>query len=197
MTGSSAPLPMRLDIALRRELAAGERILWSAQPMAKRLKSGFGVWIFAIPWTVFSLFFVSLTLMPWADSTHTPAGIKWSFGLFMPLFGLPFVLVGFAMLWGPIKAMRETVRTAYGLTSLRLIRVVEARRRRVDSVLLSQIGPMQRSENKDGTGHLRIQTHSRIDSDGDRITEKFEVLGVPDVARLERLILENQPRGAA
>ncbi len=185
---------MELENELRRELSAGERILWSAQPLSRRLKGGFGIWVFGVPWTLFSLFWVGMTLMPWFMADKAPDGMKWTFGIVMPIFGLPFILVGFAMLWSPIKAMRLTRQTVYGLTNLRLIRLVTGKNREVATVLLDQIGPMDRSEARDGTGHLRIQTHSRIDSDGDRITQKFEVLGVPDVARLERLVLENSAR---
>lgn len=95
------------------------------------------------------------------------------------------------MLWSPIHAMRRAGTTVYALTERRIFRVVEARDRKVDSVLLHQIGPIDRREDSQGFGDLRIQTHSHVDSEGDRKTERFEVLGVPGVARLERLILEN------
>lgn len=192
MTGAVPPLPMALEQSLRRELTASERLLWSAQPRASRLKAGFGIWVFAIPWTVFALFWESMAFLPWMAETKTPDNVRLTFGIVMPIFGLPFILIGFWMLWQPIRAMRKAGSTAYGLTNRRLIRLVEAGKRETASVLLDQIGPMDRSERADGSGHLRIQTHSHVDSEGDRITEKFEVLGVPDVARLERLIIENR-----
>jgi hypothetical protein len=181
---------MALDQSLRRELVAGERLLWSAQPLARRLKGGFGIWVFAIPWTVFALFWESAAFLPWLASSKTPDAMRLTFGIVMPLFGLPFILIGFWMLWKPIQAMRQAGMTVYGLTSRRVIRIVEGKTRTVASVLLDQIGPIDRSEAADGTGHLHIQTHSHVDSEGDRTTEKFTVLGVPDVARLERLLIE-------
>lgn len=192
MTGFSPPLPPALDQSLRRELIAGERLLWSAQPRAARLKAGFGIWVFAIPWTAFALFWEAMAFLPWLASTKTPDPFKWSFGIIMPIFGLPFILVGLWMLWTPIRAMRKAGSTAYGLTDRRVIRLIEGEKREAASVMLDQIGPMDRSESADGSGHLRIQTHSHVDSEGDRQTEKFEILGVPDVARLERLIIENR-----
>lgn len=184
-----------LDQALRRELLAGERLLWSAQPRAGKLRRGFGIWLFAIPWTAFALFWEVMAFLPWFASSKTPQAIQWSFGIVMPLFGLPFVAIGLWMLWQPIRAMRGAGDTAYGLTERRLLRVIETQgrggERKVDSLLLRQIGPIDRREGRDGFGDLRIQTHSTVDSDGDRKTERFEVLGVPEVARLERLLLEN------
>jgi hypothetical protein len=183
---------MPLDLALRRELTTGERLLWSAQPRGKRLIAGLAIWIFAIPWTAFALFWETMAFLPWAGETHTPDSVRLSFGIIMPLFGIPFVLIGFWMLWKPIAAMRQAKSTVYALTDRRLFRLVGGRNKKLETVLLNQIGPMDRSESADGWGNLRIQTHSRVDSDGDRITERFEVLGVPDIARLERLIIENR-----
>ena len=181
---------MALEADLRRDLAPGERILWSGQPLAKRLKVGFGIWLFAVPWTLFALFWESMALLPWSASTKTPDGITWTFGIIMPIFGLPFIAIGLWMLWTPIKAMRQAGETLYALTDRRIVRLVSGRKRELHSVLLDQIGPINRRELPDGTGHLRIETHSTTDSEGDRRTERFEVLGVPGVARLERLILE-------
>ena len=96
------------------------------------------------------------------------------------------------MLWQPVKAVRMARQTVYALTEKRLLRLTGGKARKVDSVLLDQIGPISSRIGKDGYGQLSVQTHSNVDSDGDRITEKFEMLGVPDVARLERLLLENR-----
>ncbi|MBK9269685.1 MAG: hypothetical protein IPM67_13745 [Sphingomonadales bacterium] len=196
MTEFRKPLPPELEQALRRELIAGERLLWSAQPIGRRLKAGFGIWFFAIPWTLFALFWESMALMPWAASTETPDTIMYAFGIVMPLFGLPFILIGFWMLWQPIRSIRVARSTVFGLTNRRLIKLEQSSKRTVSSVLLDQIGPIDRSEAKDGVGNLKIQTHSTIDSDGDRHTQRFEILGVPEVAKLERLIIENRHQNA-
>lgn len=156
MTLAVPPLSMTLDQALRRELTAGEHVLWSAQPRAARLKAGFWIWAFAIPWTVFALFWEAMALLPWAAETHTPAGMRLTFGIIMPIFGLPFIMVGFWMLWTPVAAMRKAKSTAYALTNRRLIRLVDAGRRETTSVLLDQIGPIDRSERADGWGNLRV-----------------------------------------
>lgn len=192
MIGPSSAPSLALESALRAELATGERVLWSAQPRADRLKAGFGIWLFALPWTAFSLVWTALAMMPWLVTTQTPEPVKWSFGIVFPLFGLPFIVIGFAMLWSPIRAMRQAGSTLYALTDRRLVRLVLTGKREFASVLLDQMGPIDRKQNADGWGNLRIQTHSRVDGDGDRITERFDVLGVPDVARLERLILEHR-----
>lgn len=189
----SSALSPALEQSLLRELVAGEHLLWRGQPRSRKLTRGFGIWFFALPWTVFALVWETFAFLPWAAATKTPGFIQWSFGIVFPLFGIPFVALGLWMLWSPIRAMRRAGTTVYGLTERRLLRVVDGGDRQVDSVLLHQIGPIDRREDRQGFGDLRIQTHSHIDSEGDRTTERFEVLGVPGVARLERLILENLP----
>ncbi|MBB5687538.1 hypothetical protein [Sphingobium boeckii] len=194
MTPVMPPLSPALRQALDREMAAGERILWSAQPRANRLWGGFGIWLFAVPWTIFALVWESMALLPWMASSKTPDAVTWTFGIIMPLFGLPFIAVGIGMMLTPVRAMRRARNTVYALTSKRLMRLVEGRKASVSSVFTDRIGPIDRSENADGWGDLRIQTHSHVDSEGSRTTERFDMLGIPDVARLEKLIVDAQPR---
>ena len=192
MTTPAPPLPPHMDQALRRELARGERPIWSGQPRASRMKSALWLWMFALPWTLFALFWEGGALSIWGGLNTEASNLEIAFGIFFPIFGLPFIAIGFWMMWKPIAAMRQARDTAYGLTDLRLFRVVEGRKRVVASVALDQMGPIDRTEHADGWGDLRIQTHSHYDTDGDRVVERFEVVGIPDVARLERLILENR-----
>lgn len=184
--------PPELDSILRRELLPGERLLWSGRPDPSRLRAVFAIWFFAVPWTAFALFWEAMALLPWMASSHTPLGIQWSFGIIFPLFGLPFIGVGAAMLWMPFKARRKAAQTIYGLTDRRMLRVTAGTKRESASVLIGQMGPIDVTADADGYGTLRIQTGTRLDSDGDKVTERFEVFGVPGVNRLEGLLLEQK-----
>ncbi|MFM9934948.1 MAG: hypothetical protein ACKVOL_01980 [Novosphingobium sp.] len=188
-----APSP-ELDSILRRELLPGERLLWSASPAPRKLRAAYAIWLFAVPWTAFALFWEAMAFMPWYAGTHTPDAMKWSFGIVFPLFGLPFIAVGCAMLWMPFKVQRKAAQTIYGLTDRRILRVSAGAKRDSASVMLGQMGPIDVSADGEGYGTLRIQTGTGIDSDGDRVTERFEIAGVPDVARLEGLLLEQQSK---
>ncbi len=184
-----------LDAILRRELMTGERILWSGQPNPRKLYAAFAMWLFAIPWTAFALFWESMALfMLWGGTTKTPAAITWSFGIVFPLFGLPFVVVGFYMLAMPFQVIGKARRTVYALTDRRVLRLTAGRNREAQSVMLGQMGPITVKAGSDGYGTLTIQTGTSIDSDGDRVTERFEIAGVPDVSRLEGLLLEHRAR---
>lgn len=183
-----------LDSILRRELMPGERLLWSGRPQPGKLKAIFGIWFFAVPWTAFALFWEAMALLPWMASSHTPLGIQWSFGIVFPLFGLPFIGIGLGMLWMPFKVRRKAAETIYGLTDRRMLRVTAGTKRESASVLIGEMGPIDVTADADGYGTLRIQTGTRLDSDGDKVTERFEVLVVPEVSRLESLLLEQKAR---
>jgi hypothetical protein len=180
-----------LQAILRRELQPGEHLLWSASPVPRKLLMVFVVWLFAIPWTAFALFWEATSLMGFISITQTSPGVgAWMFGIIFPLFGLPFVAVGLFMLWTPFEALRKAARTVYGLTDRRMLRISAGAKRDIAWLLLRKMGLIDFSADKEGYGTLRIQSGTRRDSDGDRVTERFEVPGVPDVARLNGLLME-------
>ncbi len=190
----ASPSP-ELAAILRRELLPGERVLWSASPAPRKLRAAYAIWLFAVPWTAFALMWEAMAFLPWFASSNTPDAMKWSFGIVFPLFGLPFIAVGLGMLAAPFLAQRKAVRTIYGLTDRRILRVSAGAKRESASVLYSQMGPIDVSVDAQGYGTLRIQTGTGRDSDGDNVTERFEVAGVPDIARLEGLLLEQRSTG--
>ena len=189
------PVSPELRRSLDASLTSGERVRWAAQPRASGMWDHFAIYLFAIPWTAFALFWESMALIPiFMASAETAPLMKYGFGIVMPLFGIPFVAIGLGLLYLPIGAMRAARRTVHAVTDRRLITIVAGRATKTKSAMIDRIGPIERKARRDGWGWLKIQTHSRIDSDGDRITEKFEWTGIPDVATVERLILDAQPR---
>lgn len=179
-----------LQEILARELLPGERLVWQARPDPRRMRAPFAIWLFAVPWTVFALAWEAMALVPLFGAGGTPGMIRYTFGIAFPIFGLPFIAVGFVMLGAPFWARGAAARSIYGLTGRRILRVTAGRRRVVRSVPFDAMGPIDVRVAGDGWGTLRIETGSHIDSDGDRVTDRFEVEAVPDVARLEALLLE-------
>jgi len=179
-----------LESILRRELLPAERLLWSASPAQQQL-SVFWIWLFGIPWTAFCLFWEAMGLMPFfIPHQRAPDAMGSGFAILFPLFGVPFVAVGLGLLWAPFGALGKAGQTIYGLTDRRMLRVTAGKKRESSSVLFRQMGPIQIRVDTRGSGTLRIQTGTGLDSDGDQTISKFEVVGVPDVARLNNLLLE-------
>lgn len=178
---------------LAKVLLPGECVQWAGQPRPKSQRASFGIWLFAVPWTAFALFWESLALIPLTQSLKGVAlGIPTGFGIVFPLFGVPFIVIGLAMLAAPFLAMHKASRTVHAVTDRRLLTVVTGRATKVESAFIDRIGPVERVSGEDGWGTIRVQTMSRIDSDGDRQTERLQWIGIPDVVIVERLILEAQ-----
>src|SRR4051794_8892746 len=78
------------------EVQAGERVIWAQQPVP-RFFSGrsLGPVIFGIPWTAFALFWTFTSFTMTGHITPASGPIPKGFHYFFPLFGVPFMLVGF------------------------------------------------------------------------------------------------------
>lgn len=175
---------------LQKELDIGERLRWHGRPREKVMKwAAFGVWLFAVPWTAFSLFW---TYMAWsgAESMGGDEGAGGILKYAFPLFGLPFILIGLAMLAAPVLGLFSNTQRIHGVTDKRIITLTKGKRDsvRVKSLQARHIGPVERWDGAHGRGKLSIETHSVRDSDGDRRTETVSLLGIENVARVEELI---------
>lgn len=182
---------MQLETALRGDLTAGERVLWHGVPDPKYLNSGFAMWLFAIPWTAFSLGWTGIALAVYLSSFEkADTGAVHIWGWIMPLFGTPFIAVGGWMLYQPIRLRTEAGRTLHALTNRRLLSVTLGKTRISKSVDLAKLGPVTIKERANGWGDVSVETGSSVDSEGDRRTDRFEMTGVPDVARLKQLLMQ-------
>lgn len=181
-TMNPAP-PATLPALLAREMRLGERLLWTGQPDPRRaMVKPFAFYLFAVPWTAFSLTWETIAVH--LAFTDAPALA----GVVMTLFGLPFVVIGLAMMAAPFWAYRTAARTIYGVTDRRVVELVSARALKVRSVDAASIGPVTRLQREGGHGTLTIETGSSRDSEGDRVTDKFVMESVPDLARAETLV---------
>lgn len=178
----SPPQSDPLDLALQRELQPGERVLWQGRPLPRVLVKGFGIYLFAVPWTAFSLFWTIMATGGAAASWDSIGPLSIAF----PLFGLPFIVIGLGMLSVPFVPLFLRRRVAFAVTDRRLLRFVLAGRLRTQSIPGDRIGSFDRSERPDGSGSLSIVVGSHIDSDGDRRVNRFDIGEVPDVMAVER-----------
>jgi hypothetical protein len=177
----------------------GEKLLWAARPDVRiMMLMSCGIWIFAIPWTAFALFWESMVLGPvladWLG--YEVGGMKptgnalQSMMWVMGLFGLPFVLVGFGMLLAPYFVWRKGRRTVYVLTDKRLAILTAGRTIEIKNIIPSTIEFITRKEGPDGRGSLKLSFGFARDSDGDRV-ERAETLGIIDDVRSVEAMLIN------
>jgi hypothetical protein len=184
----------------------GEKLVWAERPDVRiAVLMSFGIWLFAIPWTAFALFWEGMVAGPLiADllgyevgnikpSGNVGQGMIWV----MALFGLPFVLVGFSMLLAPFWVLRKGRQTLYVLTNKRIAILQGSRTISIVSVRPEEIVSVSRKEGPDGRGTLILHQGIMRDSDGDRQERKTDIGVVNDVRRLEQMVLALKERPAA
>lgn len=187
------PQTFPAQAALHSELQRGERVLWQGARIPRFQAGSLGIWLFAIPWTAFAVFWTTMAARGVSAGGFEDGGlIAWAF----PLFGTPFIAIGLAMMAGPFLPLFGAGRTLFAITDQRLLEITKGRKLRTRSVPVGQIGMIERTERADGSGTLRITLGRWKDSDGDNQTELFELGEVVQVREAEQRLREAQRNAA-
>ena len=178
-------IPQPLQDIVSRELERDEQIEWIGMPIPRFFTpTATGAFLFGIPWTAFAIFW-----MAGASKFQIPK-FEEGFDLF-PLFGIPFVLIGFGMLSTPLWAYRRAFKTVYVITDRRAITFDGGWSTTIRSYPPDKLTNVFRKERKGGTGDVIISYRAWRDSDGDRQSEELgflRVAGAKDVEqRLKQL----------
>jgi hypothetical protein len=183
-----------LEQHIRAELRDGEQLLWSGQPIPRRMMRP--AW-FLVP---FGVFWTSFTLVWITGALGFSAILSGGFrgfgivGLLFPLFGLPFLFIGLALLSSPIWLRRRAKRTAYALTDARAI--IRSPKlfggMEVRSYALAGMRNPVRRDYRDGSGDLIFQefmTHSEYSDHGSHAQRtSLGFIGIRDVREVEAMI---------
>ena len=176
---------LKLQRLIQAELRPSERVLWSSAPRPMRLaRKTLPTVLFGIPWTAFAIFWIagaSGFKMP--DFSHGS-------GLF-PLFGIPFVLIGFGMLSSPYWAARKAASSAYVVTNERAI-IFESSvfgGISIHSFLPHQLSNIRRIQLSDGSGDLILEKKITTDSEGSSSTTDIGFFGIHEVKNVEAMVI--------
>lgn len=181
---SKLQIPPRLREIIDRELEPREVIQWIEQPIPQFFTAeSIGSVLFGIPWTAFALFWT------WGASGF---GTLFTQGLtpiiLFPLFGVPFILVGFGMLSAPIWTRRQALQTVYLITDRRAISIEGGKTSTIRNYYPKQLQTVYRQENKDGTGNVLITVRYWKDHDGDQRKENIGFMRIRNPQRVEKLL---------
>jgi len=132
------------------ELESGERLLWSGRPDSRRwLYPQDAVLIpFSVMWGGFAIFWEAGVLSGGARNS-----------VILPLWGVPFVLIGLYLIVGRFLARRwMRSRTLYAVTDQRVISIAPSwpRGERTTSVWLGSYPPVEKRLARDGRGTLWV-----------------------------------------
>ncbi|NJN75604.1 MAG: hypothetical protein HC796_04500 [Synechococcaceae cyanobacterium RL_1_2] len=178
-------IPINLRNKINKELQPAEVIIWVQQPIP-RFFTGASIisFLFGIPWTSFALFWTWGALgfaLPDLKQGPQPQHM-------FALFGIPFVLIGVAMLFSPILLWQLAQHTVYLVTDQRAISIQDAWVTTIRSYLPHQLQNIYRKERADGTGDVIITVRQWKDSDGNPIDEEIGFFGVPNPQDVENIL---------
>jgi hypothetical protein len=175
-------LPDQLRTLVENELHEDESVAWVCQPIRKYIAMrSLPVVFFAIPWTAFAIFWIA------AASRFKIPDFKNGFDLF-PLFGVPFLLIGFGMLGSPFWMAWKAKRTAYVLTDRRAIIFDGGWSVNIRSFGPERLLDMQRIQRKDGSGDLIFEKKTTYNGEGPNRVTDIGFLAVPNVKDVEEMV---------
>ena len=159
----------------------GEVVKWSSRPNPmSHLAATMAIFLFAIPWTAFSIFWIA-----GAAGFKIP-DFKEGFDFF-PLFGLPFLFIGIGMLSAPLFSYLRASKIIYVITNQRAFEMYCGRSKKVINFAPDDIGTVERTEKPDGSGHLYFSSEIKHGQRGQhRIRTGFR--GIQDVRTAETFI---------
>lgn len=203
----STGLPPDLDAALRDELRAGEELWYSGMPAPRHFaRKMWPIAVFGLFFGGFAAFWIaSAAAGIWfvtqsggdagagegaGDGTSGgPRGAIGSLFFLFPLFGLPFLAVGLAMILSPVWAARRARRTVCCVTSTRALQLTVGRTLRVQSWSAGDIVEVTKTIHGDGCGTILFARSFRTTTNGRPTSTPEGFYGVPDPRACEEALL--------
>jgi hypothetical protein len=193
MIGSLDALPLSLRRRVEAELQPGERILWAGMPSPVRaLLPSLFLFVFGVGWSslTFTWEYIAVRSMligrPAGEEANMPSGM----GVMFALFGIPFVLVGVALLSAPFFVALQAMMTTHVVTDRRLLTVTGGPWKQVETRDPGALTFLNRRDHRNGRGTLRLGFGTTRDSDGDARSVETAWAGIPDVRQAEEAVRE-------
>jgi hypothetical protein len=145
------------------------------------MRQGFLLWLFFIPWTAFSVFWIA-----GASGFHLPDFS--SPAVFFPLFGLPFLLIGLGGLASPWWLRLTARHTVYVISNQRAFSLSGWRTVTMISWRPEQLTQVSRRERADGSGDLVFDIEMRPGNRGSSVQHKRGFMALRDVRGAESFL---------
>ena len=153
-------LPTHLEQMVEQELDPNETVQWAAQPRPRRfMAAGLFLSVFGIMFAGFALFWI-LTAMDFGGDGF--GAVDTCF----PLFGIPFLLVGIAMIFSPIWFRKNALNTVYVITDKRAILFEKRWNMNIRSFGPEKLDDIERRQRADGSGDLILARELRWSTGG-------------------------------
>ena len=144
------------------ELQPGESLYWTGTANASRAAlSALPATLFGIPFAGFAIFWISGAFHATHTISRSSNGLARPFAFFT-LFGLPFLLIGFAIILAPLWAYVRGLNTVYAVTNKRVMIISGGGSRTVKSCTPADIVSVDHRERPDGSGDVLIRTNAQM-----------------------------------
>jgi hypothetical protein len=189
-------LPLELDAAVRNELRTGEELWYAGMPSPGRTaRKMWPIAIFGLFFGGFAAFWITMAAAgAWFGNMQsngsTGSEVATRVVLLFPLFGLPFLLIGLAMVASPWWVARNARRTACCVTNQRAMQIQHGRSIKVRSWRPEDIHEITKTLHADGTGTLLFSQSEMRGSRGTMRTVSEGFYGVPEPRACEEALLE-------
>jgi hypothetical protein len=182
--------PGDVQLCAQSELQGGESLLWSgpANP-GRSAMSALPAAFFGIPFTGFAFFWMSTAYRGTHNLANHHNALASGFSVF-PLFGLPFLLIGLAMILAPLGVYLKGRSGVYAVTNRRVMLITGTTTRSVKSITPADITEVDHRERPDGTGDVLIRTNSVMRTNNGTTQITVGLYGVPNVKEVAGLVMK-------
>jgi hypothetical protein len=182
--------PSDVQLSAQSELQGGESLLWSgpANP-GRSAMSALPAALFGIPFAGFAFFWMSTAYHSTRNLANRHNALPSGFSAF-PLFGLPFLLIGLAMIFSPLFVYLKGRSGVYAVTNRRVMLISGTSTRSVKSIIPNDIAEVDHRERPDGTGDVLIRTNSVMRTNNGTSQITVGLYGVPNVKEVAGLVLK-------
>jgi hypothetical protein len=185
--------PFQLEQSANRVLDPDETLVWCGAPEPVRTAiQALPMALFGVPFAGFAAFWIATTSGLASAAPNVTGPLR-----FFPLFGVPFLLIGLAMLCAPLWTFLGARRTIYGITNRRVF-IAGQGGKAARSFAKSDIGDLEHVERGDGTGDLYLSVPTtRRGRRNVEVRTRIGFIGIRDVRHVEATLREQLETDAA
>jgi hypothetical protein len=183
--------PGDAQLRAQSELQSGESLCWTgtADPGRAAL-SALPASIFGIPFAGFALFWITQAFHATSAMSKSNNAFAKGFSVF-PLFGVPFLLIGLAIILAPLWAFLKGGNTVYAVTNQRVMIITGSGNRSVKSLMPADIVSIDHRERPDGSGDIAITTNAIVRSSNNFTSQvKVALCGIPNVKEVVQQVMQ-------
>ncbi len=177
-----AHIPAFLQELIQRELEPGEQVEWISLPRQTVFSSA------NVATILFAIFWTSAALFGTAAAAEFQIPDFRNIDNVLPLFGVPFILIGLAMFTSPLWTYLKVRQTVYLITDRRAITFEGIRSITIRSFPPEKLANVYRRERRDGSGDIVIPYRPWQPMLDDTQTPELGFMRIAEVQKVELLL---------